>query len=147
MNNFSEANRELQLKNLVLRHALLLEDEEKGAFPVQRIPFRQNPNFYGRKLELEKIWECLKPTGQSTFRTYTIYGRRGVGKTQIALQFGYTHISTYDAIFWIQCETSVTIRQSFNEVAVALNIPAADRPGQDEENLTAVQNWLKKTSK
>ena len=99
LTNLSKANRELEIKNLTLRHALLPEDEEKGAFPVQWLPFQQNPKFYGRHVELEKILECLKPTGQSTFRTYTIYGRRGVGKTQIALQFGYTHIPTYDAIF------------------------------------------------
>lgn len=147
LNNLSKANRELEIKNLVLRHALLPDDDEKGAFPVQRLPFRQNTKFYGRQLELEKVSECLKPTGQGTLRTHTIYGRRGVGKTQIALQFVYTNSHTYDALFWIQCDTSVTIRRSFGEIAVALNIPAADRSGRDEDNLVAVQKWLKKTSK
>jgi hypothetical protein len=146
LTNLSKANRELEVHNLTLRHALIPEDEEKSPFPVQSFPFKRNPKFYGRQTDLAKILECLRPKGDSSFRTYTIYGRRGVGKTQVALQFGYTNIHTYDAIFWIQCETSVTIRQSFNDVAVALNIPAADRAGRDEENLVAIQAWLKKTS-
>ncbi|KAG4441818.1 hypothetical protein IFR05_002682 [Cadophora sp. M221] len=147
LTNLSKANRELEVQNLTLRHALIPEDEEKGQFPVQSFPFKRNPKFYGRQTEIAKILECLRPKGDNSFRTFTIYGRRGVGKTQVALQFGYTNISTYDAIFWIQCETSVTIRQSFNDVAVSLNIPAADRAGRDEENLVAIQSWLKKTTK
>jgi hypothetical protein len=62
-------------------------------------------------------------------RTYTIYGRRGVGKTDIALQYAHTNPSQFDAIFWIQCETSVSLRQSFTDTAVQLNLPGADRNG------------------
>ena len=95
--------------------------------------------------ELEKIEKYLSPKDDQSLRTYTIYGRRGVGKTEIALQFAYMNQSSFDAIFWIQCETSVSIRQSFTNVAVALNLPGADRDGHHEENQLAVKTWLKKT--
>jgi hypothetical protein len=61
-----------------------------------------------------------------------IYGRRGVGKTDIALQYAYTNPAGFEAIFWIQCETSITLRQSFTDMAVALNLPGADRNGEDD---------------
>jgi hypothetical protein len=71
----------------------------------------------------------------------------GVGKTEIALQFAHTNPGNYDAIFWVQCETSVAIRQSFTNVALSLNLPGAAKDGHHEENLVAVRKWLKTTSK
>jgi len=56
--------------------------------------------------------------------------RRGVGKTDIALEYAYTNPSGIEAIFWIQCETSITLRQSFTDMAVQLNLPGADRNGE-----------------
>lgn len=72
---------------------------------------------------------------------------RGVGKTELALQFAHMNDGGYDAIFWIQCETSVSIRQSFTEVALALNLPGAAKDGRHEENLLAVLKWLKLTKR
>ena len=143
--NYSKVNQDRQIKNLTLRYALVPENEEPGSFPNIILPFSQNPRFYGRAVELEKIEKYLSPKDDQSLRTYTIYGRRGVGKTEIALQFAYMNQPGFDAIFWIQCETSVALRQSFTSVAVALNLPGADRDGHHEENQLAVQNWLKKT--
>lgn len=80
---------------------------------------------------MKRIISHLSPKdGVSELRTYTIYGRRGVGKTEIALQYAYENRSGFDAIFWIQCETSISLRQSFTDVAVCLNLPGADRSGK-----------------
>lgn len=148
--SYSKVNFDRQIKNMSLRHALMPESEEPGTFPNRILPFAQNPKFYGRLDELEKISKFLDPKLNEVreLRTYTIYGRRGVGKTEIASQFAYTKLDegVFDAIFWIQCETSVAIRQSFTNVAISLNLPGADREGRHEENLLAVQSWLKKTS-
>lgn len=144
--SYSKVNLDRQVKNMSLRHALIPEAEEPCSFPNMLLPFRPNLQFYGRKEELERIYKYLSPKGDQSYRTYTIYGRRGVGKTEIALQFAYTNPANFDAIFWIQCETSVSIRQSFTDVAVALNLPGADRDGHHEENLLAVKDWLKRTS-
>ena len=142
---YSKVNQERQIKNLFLKHALDPEGDEPGAFPNISLPYGQNARFYGRTDELGKIEQYLKPKDDSSLRTYTIYGRRGVGKTEIALQFAYTNHVGFDAIFWIQCETTVSIRQSFTDVAASLSLPGADRDGHHEENLIAVQKWLKKT--
>jgi hypothetical protein len=145
MTSFTRFNMDRTVKNMSQRHALMPESEETGTFPTRILPLSQNTRFYGRQDELEKINRYLRPTGDQSLRTYTIYGRRGVGKTEIALQFAYLNEPGFDAIFWIQCETSVAIRQSFTNVAINLNIPGADREGRHEENLLAVKNWLKRT--
>jgi hypothetical protein len=47
----------------------------------------------------------------------------------------------------VQCETSASLRQSFTDIAVALELPGADRTGHFEENQIKVLQWLKKTGK
>jgi hypothetical protein len=143
---FTKVNMDQQVKNMSQRHALIAEPDEPGTFPNKILPFSVNQKFYGRKDELEKIYASLKPKGDQSYRTYTIYGRRGVGKTEMALQFAHANPADYDAVFWVQCETSVAIRQSFTEIAVALELPGACRDGHHEENLLAVKVWLKRTS-
>ena len=127
--NYSMVNRDRQLRNLATRHAPTVAPEEHGSFPIVMCPRRPNEDFYGRQEELERINHFLDHRGNSTLRTYTIYGRRGVGKTDIALQYLYTKPARFEAIFWIQCETSLSLRKSFTEMAVVLNLPGADRNG------------------
>tara|TARA_R110002060_G_scaffold28032_1_gene37954 strand:+ start:1456 stop:1968 length:513 start_codon:yes stop_codon:yes gene_type:complete len=149
ISTYSQVNRQDQVKNLALRHELKPESEEQANFP-NSILGRKNKAFYGRSEEIYQIKENLNPDdGMEQLRTYMIYGRRGVGKTAIALQFAHQNLAprgSFDAIFWIQCETTVSIRQSFTEVAVSLNLPGADRDRHHEENLDAVHKWLKRTS-
>jgi hypothetical protein len=145
--SLSAVNKDRKIKNMSLRHALIPEPDEPGSFPNRILPSREeNPRFYGRTEELDRITKYLSPKDDQSFRTYTIYGRRGVGKTEIALQFAHTNPCGFDALFWIQCETSVAIRQSFTKVAVSLNLPGADSDGHHEENLLKVHDWLKRTS-
>jgi hypothetical protein len=129
--NFSAVNRERYQKNLSIRQGVLPEPEEPAAFPIQMLPFGQNPRFYGRKAELEKINQALdwKVQGNSPLRTYTIYGRRGVGKTQLALEYAYSNPANFEAIFWVACETGLVLRQSFTQIALRLNLPGADKHG------------------
>lgn len=129
INSYSQANQERQVKNLSLRHAPIVVPEEPATFPIQMLPRNQNPNFYGRQEELEKIHQYLDPITNPNLRTYSIYGRRGVGKTDLALQYAYTNPDRFDAIFWVNCETSLSLRQSFTDIAVQLNLPGADRNG------------------
>ena len=164
--NFSAANRERYQKNLTNRHGAVHEPEEPATFPIQMLPYRKNPRFYGRTSELDKINKALdwKIPGTKPLRTYTIYGRRGVGKTELALEYAYSNPAGFDAIFWVGCETGLILRQSFTDMAVRLNLPGADKHGMSwsitqcvtvdshlighhEENQLNVLKWLKLTSK
>jgi hypothetical protein len=129
INSYSKVNLERQAKTLNLRHGPIQHPEEHVTFPIAMIPRAKNENFFGRVDEMKNMDDFLGHEA-TNLRTYTIYGRRGVGKTDIALEYAHKNPSAFEAIFWVTCETSVGLRQSFTDMAVALNIPAADRNGQ-----------------
>lgn len=132
INSYSKVNLERATKTLNLRHGPTQNPEEHVTFPIAMIPRNKNDNFFGRADELKNINDFLGHRA-TNLRTYTIYGRRGVGKTDIALEYAHTNPSGFDAIFWVNCETSVALRQSFTDIAVTLNIPGADRNGQRQD--------------
>jgi hypothetical protein len=109
-----------QIKNLSLRHSLEPDEGELARFPLVMLPFKQNRKFYGRREELAKMDQYLKWEGNSALRTFSIYGRRGVGKTEIALEYAHRNPSRFDAIFWIGCETTLSLRQSFTNMAISM---------------------------
>jgi len=130
MTTNSRTNLEQAVRHLSIRQPSSPVLEEHARFPCRRLPFLQNENFFGREKELQKITEHLEPKQDvSDLRTFTIYGKRGVGKSEIALQYAYLNPSGFDAIFWIQCETSISLRQSFTDIAVKLKLPDADENG------------------
>jgi len=128
--SYSKANAQRQVQNPANRHAPDVVPEEYATFPIRMIPRERNEDFYGRREELDRINNYLDYSSNNPpLRTYTIYGRRGVGKTNIALEYAYKNPANFDAIFWVQCETSLSLRQSFTDMAVCLNLPGADRNG------------------
>ncbi|PVH79053.1 hypothetical protein DL98DRAFT_633450 [Cadophora sp. DSE1049] len=113
------------------------------------LPFQRHPSFYGRQTELDRLLTYIGPENRGSFEAYAIYGRRGVGKTALALRFAYDSIDTktYDLVFWIQSETFVTVRQSFSSIAKVLHLQEDTQGGQDEEIVVAVHEWLRNTDK
>ena len=130
--NLSSTNRERIQRNLVIRHAPVLEPEDPATLPIRMLPQRQNPRFYGRTTELDKIHRALDWNNSENprLRTYTIYGRRGVGKTELALEYAYKNPTNFDAIFWVRCETSLLLRQSFTDMALEAKLPGANKHGK-----------------
>jgi hypothetical protein len=130
--NLSSANRERIQRNLLVRHAAVPEPDKPATFLIRMLPYRQNPRFYGREAELDKINEALdwKNPDNAPLRTYTIYGRRGVGKTELALQYAHKNPAKFDAISWVGCETALALRQSFTNIAMEVKLPGADKHGR-----------------
>lgn len=129
--NSSTVNRERYQRNMIARQALVKEPEEPGRFPITWLPRRETTKFYGREAELLNIDKALnwRTPGNPPLRTYTIYGKRGVGKTELALKYATSNPAQFDAIFWVRCETALGLRQSFTEMAIQLNLPRADHHG------------------
>jgi tetratricopeptide (TPR) repeat protein len=145
INHIQEATRgELGLRE----RAYPMDGSERASFPVDNLPMvTKTDTFTGREKEMAKIHNWLGVPHSKRLRTYLIYGRRGIGKTQIALEYTARYRHFYDAIFWIQCETAAAIRQSFADIATVLELDGADRNGHFEENLMKVNKWLKQTTK
>ena len=119
ISTYSAATLRERVENLSFRHSIVPEPEEKANFPLTMLPHTSNKNFYGRREELTKMDKYLKWEGNAALRTFSIYGRRGVGKTQIALEYAHQNPSRFDAIFWVGCETTLSLRQSFTNMAIS----------------------------
>ena len=138
---------QLQAEYVSRRNAGITFAEEPDIFPCNNLPFRRNEKFYGRERTIKAIDEYLRPEVNKILRTYTIYGRRGVGKTNIALEYAHVNPSKFDAIFWIGCETAASLRIAFTQMALKLKLGGATATTHHDENLMLVHNWLKRTEK
>jgi hypothetical protein len=144
--NFSTVNRQRAVDNLRQR-ASILPDSESVVSSIFKLPRPKNPYFFGRETDIELIDKALnwRHKENNPLRTYTIYGKRGVGKTELALEYAHRNPAEFQVIFWIHCETGLALRQSFTDMAITLHLPNAALHGRHEENQLAVLDWLKKT--
>ncbi|TAQ85801.1 hypothetical protein B7494_g5858 [Chlorociboria aeruginascens] len=84
---------------------------------IRMIPHSRNNRFFGRTSILEKIEESLKPNKENRQRCIALYGLGGSGKTQIALEYTYSHLQEYHSIIWILADNKEKIDQGFREAA------------------------------
>ena len=136
------------ISELAIRDRVLPTDgSEKAIFPLEMLPQFHTEHFIGRVKDIEKIHSCLSPAEAQKLRKYHIYGRRGVGKTQLALEYCRQHKDAFDAIFWIQCETKASLRQSFANIATKLELVSENVIVDFSEALIRVLRWLRQTQK
>lgn len=111
------------------------------------IPFTENTRFYGREDILARIDGALlaDPSSRS-LRTFALHGMGGVGKTQIALKYANTARERFDGVFWIAAESSITMGQSFREIAKRLGLINPDLETDDNAVMLEVKQWLSSTS-
>lgn len=69
----------------------------------------------------------------------------GIGKTQLALEYAYRCVESYQSILWLQAETRELLWADLAALADALHLVA--REGQSSrERIEAVQRWLQEHS-
>jgi hypothetical protein len=102
------------------------------------VPLR-NTSFVGRQELLRAVEEQL--TGQDTAAVlpHALHGLGGVGKSQLALEYIYTHQHEYKVICWIPAEHEAQILASLASLAAQLGVAptGADSVGAPAAN-TAV---------
>ncbi|KAJ5986317.1 hypothetical protein N7451_010682 [Penicillium sp. IBT 35674x] len=89
------------------------------------VPFPQNKTYCGQEGLLIRIHECLRPSAtetQYTLRFFVLCGLGGSGKSQVALEYVHRYRDSFEACFWITCDTSVKITQGFVEIARKLQL-------------------------
>lgn len=64
----------------------------------------------------------------------------GVGKSQIALEYGYRQCEKGTSVFWINCETSLAISESFRNIANHFHLPGASPHNIEVERVAF--SWL-----
>jgi len=86
----------------------------------------KNPSFVGRDDVLLQIDKVLLPSvseGREVgLKSFALCGIGGIGKTQIAINYGLSRQERFDAIFFVQAENQEKIAESFGQIAVKLGL-------------------------
>lgn len=134
----------------------LIEDEieatfltvDRTNFPCICLPARRSV-FCGRQDDIDSIKDHLRnSTLNDKQPSFAIYGMPGVGKTSVALQFGYLCADNawFDAVIWIRAENKTSCKQSFTDTARRLELLSPGGTTDHDANHQAVMTWLRKTS-
>jgi hypothetical protein len=113
------------------------------------IPASMSLRFWGRDEALSIVKAALDP-GETveSLKTFAIYGMGGVGKTQLALHYANSSKKEYDAVLWISADNTLSMEQSFRDVAQALGLVHMDEEAKDALSATLrVKHWLAEGSK
>jgi len=102
---------------------------------IENIPYHRNRNFTGRSSLLDGLRKDLT-AGQHSALT----GLGGVGKTQLALEYTYSHIDDYDVIWWVRSEEPAILADDYIELAVRLGL--GKRTGKPVDLIATVRRWL-----
>jgi hypothetical protein len=95
----------------------------------------------------KQLDELLTADGNdSALQSVALHGLGGVGKTSIASSYAEKRYmqQVYDDVLWIASEKEVSLRQSFTDIAMQLQLPGM-QPHSHGENHILVQKWFRTT--
>lgn len=123
---------------------------DTAILPCFMLPPTQTARFFDRNDVMEKIEEHFQNDGSSSsaLRSFALYGMGGVGKSHIAMKYleNKQIAKEFDAILWINAENSVSLQQSFSDIALRLKLPDTGSATHDE-NRMILKGWLQQTSR
>ncbi|MEV5321731.1 FxSxx-COOH system tetratricopeptide repeat protein [Streptomyces sp. NPDC052687] len=101
------------------------------------VPLRNN-SFVGRQALLRAVEEQLSAQDTAAVLPHALHGLGGVGKSQLALEYIYTHQHQYKVVCWIPAEREPMILAALAGLAAQLGVaPRQDSVGAPTAN-TAV---------
>ncbi|QIJ62018.1 FxSxx-COOH system tetratricopeptide repeat protein [Streptomyces sp. JB150] len=113
---------------------------------VTNLPPR-NVLFTDRSDVLDRVGALfLGPHPVTAARSCAVVGVGGVGKSQVAVEYGHRFASHYDTIWWVRAESRVQILDALTLLARRLDVPVDDDPavtlGALWRALGARRRWL-----
>lgn len=132
----------------LLNSMKMVSSGESKRIRYNNIPFTANARFSGRKEILAAISKFLDPESDSSaLKSIALFGMGGVGKTQVAIQYIYRELETFDVILWVSAENAIAIGQSFRTIADGLGLLGSDEEKKDiTVAIYKVKKWLATTS-
>ncbi|GAA1629720.1 FxSxx-COOH system tetratricopeptide repeat protein [Actinoplanes couchii] len=125
----------------------LLQPDAESAVWVNLPP--RNTDFTGREDLLEILDFRLRHDRVAAVLSHSLHGMGGVGKSQIATEYAYRHLTHYDVIWFVPSEQESQIRRSLMDLGERLDVQMDSEPGSAVqavlEALTAgapYPNWL-----
>ena len=108
-----------------------------------------NPDFFGREKVLRQLKDELQPSRQhdtlnvpNLLRSVAVHGFGGIGNTQVAIQYAYSSIQQYDAIFWVQADGHEKLANSFKEIGIEMQLIQATEVSDPVVTRNKVMEWL-----
>jgi tetratricopeptide (TPR) repeat protein len=118
---------------------------EHGDSPAEDVPPvwgsvpPRNPNFTGRRELLRELGERVM-SGTTAVLPSALHGMGGIGKTQMAVEYIYSHLRDYDVVWWIPATEAAQIRVALTDLAQALNLAGS---GEANTAIPAVREALR----
>ena len=111
-------------------------------------PHERNPEFAGRKDTLRMLDKALLPSSNSTpstqnrLKTFALCGIGGVGKTQIAVEFVYSRMKEFNAVFWVHAADAGKLSNDYVNIATELGLEEVDKAPDSAVARNVVLQWL-----
>ncbi|KAK1456501.1 hypothetical protein CCUS01_09948 [Colletotrichum cuscutae] len=142
MSDGTRPSRHVEQSSGRILHRPRSDTDSTQRFPlVETRTFPKDEGFKGREKELANLYKILSEPG----RVYVLSAEGGMGKTTLAAEFTYRYEQSFEYIFWVQAETQVGASETFNQIALVLDLAA---PGTDQEELTKIgREFLENTKK
>jgi Tetratricopeptide repeat len=104
---------------------------------------QRNMNFTGRQYLLKQLSAGLDGQEVAAVLPHALHGLGGVGKTQVAIEYAYRNMSSYDVVWWIPADQPALVRSSLAALAPRLGL-VLTTAGGIQEAATAVLNALRR---
>ncbi len=93
---------------------------ESEPLPPTNIPYPRNPQFLGRERELLQLHQFLSGSNSGA----AVVGMAGLGKTQIAVEYGHSRRLEYTGgIFWLNAQSTSRLMEEYASIGRFFNIP------------------------
>ncbi|MGW6009249.1 FxSxx-COOH system tetratricopeptide repeat protein [Streptomyces sp. NPDC055210] len=125
--NAEQAERSVRTRELVEASPAMESKVAGTPALLVNVPLR-NTSFVGRQALLSAVQAQLGDQDTAAVLPHALHGMGGVGKSQLALEYIYTHMYDYSVICWIPAERESLILSSLATLAAQFGITPA---GQD----------------
>ena len=107
------------------------------------VPYRRNKHFSGRKMLLGTLWARLCDEASNEWsHIIALHGLGGIGKTQLALEYIYSHQDKYDRIYWISAASEDALFLGYQRIAKGTKELYSKPDDKPSQLATQVLRWL-----
>ena len=107
------------------------------------VPYKRNVHFTGREKLIATLCTRLSGTARKQWNhQVALYGLGGIGKTQLALEYAYSHKEVYQRVFWISAATKETLWSDFQLIGGSSGCVSNSAALQPQEAAERVLQWL-----
>lgn len=110
--------------------------------PCHCIGFQRNARFFGRASDLASLNQSLLQGASTSQQSISLVGLGGIGKTQLALEFAWQNVNTFQAILWAQADSARKLDQSFVQFSRKLGLSSDGDKRDDQQIVMEVVDWF-----